>query len=192
MDRRTAFLRLLCGGLLTAPLAAAEAPTAPAPIASAATAPVPTPPAPTAPAKKPKIRWLRDLHTAHQAALKTGKPLMLVFGASWCNHCRQLDLKTLRHPQLVNYINRTFIPVVLILDRNQREADILDVKSVPCTIVLTPDGDLIGRMTGYVEAPRFYAALKQARKLQTRIETAGYEAPASAGGEHDRAPDCPR
>ncbi|MBW3542748.1 MAG: thioredoxin family protein [Planctomycetes bacterium] len=124
----------------------------------------------TDPADRPAIRWHYDLDSAHDVSLQTGKPLLVVFSAEWCNFCRKLDRETFAHPQLVNFVNHGFVPVVLELEQHRQTAEILGVKSVPSSVVLTPNADLVGRLVGYVDASRYYEALKMSRKLQTRLE----------------------
>ncbi len=96
--------------------------------------------------------------------------MLLVISANWCPHCRKLEQNTLIDPGVADYVNASFIPVRLDFDRNKRIAKILEVQSIPCTIVLSPQADLLGRIVGHVEPAKFQKALQAARRLQERIE----------------------
>ena len=116
------------------------------------------------------IDWQSDLQKAHQQSVASNKPLLIVFGAKWCGYCRKLETDTLSDQQLAKYVNDSFVPLHLDLERDRRVATILEVKSVPCTIVLSPQSDLLGRLVGYVEAEKYQTVLKRTQQLQKQIE----------------------
>ena len=98
-----------------------------------------------------RIHWQTDLNAAHRVSLQENKPMLLVISADWCTHCRKLWTNTLDDPELANHVNASFVSVRLDLDRNKRIAKILGVRSIPCSIVLSPRADLLGRLTGHAE-----------------------------------------
>lgn len=139
--------------------------------------------APPASAKTPaapsRIIWETDLNKAHELSVKTGKPILIVFGASWCSHCRKMTDETLADPKLVEYVNKTFIPVGLEFDQNKRTARILEIDSLPSSIVLTPEADLVGRIVGHVDSRQYQSTLQRAIELKTNIEQVGLSRKAS-------------
>ncbi len=96
-----------------------------------------------------EVKWYSDLTAAHRAALAANRPMLLVFSASWCVPCKRMDKEALHDPVLARYINASFIPVHLDVDRDQRVAKILEITSVPTTVVLSPNADLLGRIPEY-------------------------------------------
>jgi thiol:disulfide interchange protein len=128
------------------------------------------------PPKEVEIQWRSDLDEAHEQAVKQNKPMLLVFEAEWCRYCKQLRRETLAHPQLAAHINQSFVPVHLDVDRpeDKRVADVLEVKPLPCTIVLSPDADLLTRKVGFLDAEEFYSTLEDARRLQEKIQLGGH------------------
>jgi uncharacterized protein YyaL (SSP411 family) len=130
------------------------------------------------PARSP-ITWQPDIFTAHKAALQDGKPMLLVFGAEWCGYCKKLEQTTLAHPELSKYINENFVPVHLDLDRDSRVAEILKVEALPCTVVISPQADLLDQFVGYLEAPGYYKKLAAAEQLHSRLRQAGNTSPQS-------------
>ena len=121
---------------------------------------------------KKKVYWHNDLRSAHREAVKLNKPILVVFGAKWCSYCRKLERTTLSNPGLERQIKSSFVAAALDLDKEKRIAKILEVRSVPCTIVLSPQADLLGKLVGYVEPQRYQHELKKALKVQTQIRQA--------------------
>ncbi|MGD9854341.1 MAG: thioredoxin family protein [Planctomycetaceae bacterium] len=127
---------------------------------------------------KSGLQWQPDLHTAHALAVRDNKPLLLVFGAEWCGWCKKLEKNTLGDPQMVEYINRTFVPIHIDVDQQKKVAEILEVESLPCTIVLSPEADLLGRFEGFDKPEGLYKKLAAAKQLQERVApAAGSTAP---------------
>jgi thiol:disulfide interchange protein len=124
---------------------------------------------------KPAIQWQTDLHAAHRLAVKQNKPMLLVFGADWCGYCKKMERTTLADPRMLRYINATFVPVHLDADKDKKVASILEVEALPCTIVLSPEADLLGRIVGFEEPEGLYKKLSEAKELQTRISQASGE-----------------
>ncbi len=125
------------------------------------------------------IAWQKSLKDAHKVAVQQNKPMMLVFGAEWCGFCKKLEKTTLSNPQLAKYINSTFVSVHIDVDDEEKVAKILEVKSLPCTIILSPEADLLGRFEGFLETAPMYQKLVSAKKLhtETQVQTAGASRP---------------
>lgn len=98
------------------------------------------------------------------------RPLLITFGADWCEFCRKMDNETLADPAIAQYVNQSFVPVKLDIEKDARIARILEVKRIPCTIALTPQADLLGRMTGCVAIDQLHRTLTQIEDLHQRIE----------------------
>lgn len=118
------------------------------------------------------LQWQPDLQSAYAISSRENKPMLLVFGAEWCGWCKKLEKSTLENPQMAKYINETFVPVHIDVDENQRIAEILEVESLPCTIVLSPQADLLGRFEGFAKPGPMYKKLAEAKALQSRISQA--------------------
>lgn len=125
-----------------------------------------------------RIEWQRDIFAAHQISQRTGKPILLVFGAEWCTFCKKLEKETLGHRQMAHYVNSSFVPVHIDFDREKRIAGILKVEKIPCTVVLSPEADLLGKKYGYYKPLEYYNVLQDAHHLQRKIQQAGMTQPA--------------
>ncbi len=126
------------------------------------------------PATVSPIKWHTDLQAAHRESVRLNRPMLIVFGAEWCHFCHKLEQNSLGHPQVAQYINQTYIPVHLDFDQAKREAKILNIKSIPCVVALTPQADLVGRVDGFVSPQKIADMLIGATKLQSQIQQARY------------------
>src|SRR4029077_18559517 len=66
------------------------------------------------------IQWLHDLQTARRASVATGRPMLMLFGASYCSYCKKLDAEVFANPTVSRYINKSCIPVHLDFEKNKR------------------------------------------------------------------------
>lgn len=121
-----------------------------------------------APAAKSKIKWQKDLRSAHDAAVEQKKPLLLVFGASWCTFCHKLHRETFTDRTLAAFIDREFVAVTLDFDDEKKVVEILEVEQLPCTIVLSPEADLLLKSIGFAKPEAYQKKLQQA--LDKRVE----------------------
>lgn len=116
------------------------------------------------------VVWFHDLYEAHQVSVATGRPMLIVFGADWCHYCRELDTKTLTNPNLAAYVSANFVPVHLDADRDKRVAEILKAKPIPCTVVLSPNAELVARIFGYEEVQPYFGELEKSRQRYLRMQ----------------------
>lgn len=153
MDRRRFCLELLGAGAVFEGLArhAAAAPPTPSPATQ-------------------KIRWNHNLKAAHKLAIEQDKPLLIVFGASWCTYCHKLERETLGDKRITAVIERDFIPVHLDFDRDAKVAKILEVERLPCTVILTPQADLLLKYEGYSEYKEYRQTLQSALDKRAEIQ----------------------
>lgn len=110
------------------------------------------------------VHWHEDLYAAHLESVRQQRPMLIVFGASWCGYCRKLEQQTLSHRNVAQAVRAGYIPVHLDLDNDAHIARILEVKAVPCTVILSPRADLLGRQAGYVDAEKFQGLLQSAHR----------------------------
>lgn len=119
-----------------------------------------------------KIQWNYSLKVAHKLALAQDKPLLIVFGASWCAYCHKLERETLGDKRIAAVIERDFIPVHLDFDRDVKIAKILEVERLPCTVILSPQADLLLKHEGYAEYKEFQQSLHSALEKRDEIQQA--------------------
>ena len=109
------------------------------------------------------------MQVAHKQSLTTGKPILIVCGGPWCVYCKKLEKEVLGNPVIAKYINNTFIAVHLDSEKDQRAVQILEVKSLPTTVILSPNADLLGSVEGFVKAKDYASVLKQSVDFQKAL-----------------------
>jgi thioredoxin-like negative regulator of GroEL len=119
-----------------------------------------------------KIHWQTDLKEARAISVQDNRPLLIVFGAEWCTFCHKLEKQTLSDPELVEYINTKFVPVKLDVEEHKRIASVLEVESLPASVILSPKADLLGTITGYFDKPEYQASLSDALILDKKLAQA--------------------
>lgn len=117
-----------------------------------------------------KLQWQTNLQAAHRLAVSQNKPMLLVFGADWCHYCKKLERETLNSEGVAKFVNDGFVPIHIDVDKEKRVAEILQVSSLPCTIVLSPQADLLGRIDGYFESQPFAQRLAVAQQRYRQVQ----------------------
>jgi protein disulfide-isomerase len=105
------------------------------------------------------LRWRSDLESAKREAAQTRKLVLLHFGATWCNPCKNLEETVLSQPQVAQAIEQQFVPVKLDVDRARPIAQQYQVGPIPADVVITPSGQVVGRGTGYLPAAKYLERL---------------------------------
>lgn len=124
-----------------------------------------------------KVKWQKSLKSAQRMAIQQDKPIMIVFGATWCTYCHKLERETLGDRRMAAYVDREFIPVLLDYNKDSKVAEILEVERLPCTIILTPEADLLLKLEGFREPKDYQASLATALDKRAEIQQAKAIAP---------------
>ncbi|MBA3316405.1 MAG: thioredoxin family protein [Planctomycetota bacterium] len=131
-------------------------------------------------AKNATVSWQSDLKAAQKQSIRTGRPMLIVFGADWCTHCGRFERNTLNNPTMAGYINREFVAVHLDFDKQQETAEVLEVEALPCTVILSPEADLLGKVVGAKAPKDYWEVLQDAKDEQARIRQTRFASGSSA------------
>jgi len=121
------------------------------------------------------VKWQPNLQAAHKEAVKSGKPILLVFGADWCFFCHKLERETLNNRDMSQFINKEFVAVKLDLEKDKRVAKILGVSSLPATVIVNSDADLLANIVGYQKPAKYSQNLKAALRVHQELQTVSGE-----------------
>lgn len=116
-----------------------------------------------------KLKWHSNLKTAQKQALQQDKPMLIVFGATWCPPCRKLESDTLADKKVVAMIEQSFVPVHLDYDKEPRIVKVLEIEKLPSIVVLSPEADLLHRSEGFSVPKDFQAKLTLALEKRDEI-----------------------
>lgn len=112
-----------------------------------------------------EIEWMDDYDTARELAARENRPLLVDFGASWCQACEELERHTFSDPRVVSDARR-FVPVRVDLspgedvERGRELLATYDQLGLPLVVFHGSDGEEAARVTGFVEAERMLETMR--------------------------------
>ena len=114
-----------------------------------------------------EVAWMPDFQSAQAKAEKEHKPIYALLVSHTCRWCRKLENRTLENPEVSEYINSRFVPVLLYRE-DGGFPDTIRASMVPTTFLLRPDGkNLVEPIVGYWEPTEYMSDLKAAMKKFT-------------------------
>ena len=116
-----------------------------------------------------KIDWKKDHPAALRDAKKEGKYVIVHFSGPDCPWCEKMDRETYTDPGLVGYSNRTFVNVSLRTDQDKELAQQYRVGPIPVTLLLSPDGERLSTLVGYLPAEEYRHTLEEALATHRKI-----------------------
>ena len=123
------------------------------------------------------IEWYAgSVDSAFELARSRGTPLLLYWGADWCPPCNRLKAAVFSRPEFIER-TRLFVPVSLDGDDPgaQKLGERFDVEGYPTTIVFSPDGEEVTRLSLGLDLERYLEAL-DAALAASRPAGAAYDA----------------
>lgn len=105
------------------------------------------------------VGWEQDLIAAREKALKTSTPLMVDFGASWCQACGELERHTFSDPRVQGESER-FVKVKVDLSPGKDTATgkewlkTYGARGLPLVVLHSSDGRESVRITEFVDADK--------------------------------------
>lgn len=107
------------------------------------------------------IEWGDDLEAALSSARQGHTRVVLEFSASWCGYCRLMEREVLTDPRVERELER-LVPVRLDWSSEPGLAARFGVEAVPTFLVLSEDGNILGRSAGYQPVDAFIRFLQHA------------------------------
>jgi thiol:disulfide interchange protein len=83
------------------------------------------------------IAWRPNFNVALHEAQRSHLPLFVVFKASWCPDCRQLQTTTFSDPTVMAAINTT-VPVQVDVDKEPEVTKKYSVDAIPAVLFIDP------------------------------------------------------
>jgi len=119
--------------------------------------------------------WMTDYAKALEQAKTENKAVLLDFtGSDWCGWCMKMKKETLDTSMFKHYAEQNLVLVEVdfphntvqpdkVKAQNQQLSQQFEVKGFPAFVLLSSDGQLLGRQDGYLEggATAFLAELKK-------------------------------
>jgi thioredoxin 1 len=89
-----------------------------------------------------------DVQQAVQAAQAAKRPVLVIFGANWCEDCRALDA-SLKTPKTAELMAKNFVVVKVDVGRFDRNLDLASrygdpiKKGIPAASIVSPEGQVL-------------------------------------------------
>ena len=120
-------------------------------------------------AQHESVHWHSDLESARIVAKETGRLVLIHFWTPSCQPCLALDQTVFNQPGVASAIETQCVPVKLNADENSATAQLYDIRRVPTDVVVTPDGQVVGKMVSPPTPAAYVAEVTSlARKYATR------------------------
>ena len=110
-----------------------------------------------------KINWALSYDMAKNIAAKEHKLVMVDIALTHCPPCRYLAENVYSNEEVANYINKNFIPVFYLADKDSipLEVQTYFTGSTPTILFIKPNGELFYRFLGARPPKIFLQILKE-------------------------------
>ncbi len=107
------------------------------------------------------ITWLENFDEALEKAKSENKLVYVDFYSDWCAYCKKLDEETYTDPRIIKLLTEEYVAVKINKGYPENEDIVKQYKIYvqPVEIVVSPDGTLLWRFQGYLDADDLYSYL---------------------------------
>src|SRR5882672_7278135 len=112
-----------------------------------------------------------SINAAVEAATADHSLVLVIFGAEWCAPCKLLKKETLPAEEFLSKAGALRI-VEVDIDSDQRTATAYAVSAVPTLLLMTAEGKIAVRQTGFMDVARMLKWLNEGRE---RVEKGQWE-----------------
>lgn len=107
---------------------------------------------------KNPLTWVTDFDEALQTAQSEDKLVYIDFYTDWCKYCMQMDEHAYKDPRIINLLTEEYVSVKLNRQYPDNAAISAQYKVYlqPVQVVVTSEGELIWKHTGYADADELY------------------------------------
>lgn len=110
-----------------------------------------------------KIAWGEDHDRGLAEAKRARKPVVLVLYAEWCSWCKKLFGESLPDPR-IRMLSDRFVWVKVNSDLDKKIYGKYGQNGFPLIVLLSPDGDVVGRIDGFRDGAALYGELSSLLK----------------------------
>lgn len=110
------------------------------------------------------------VETAWETAKRSRRPMLLYVTSDQCVYCHKMVNETYAHPRLQPVLSQLFETVSLNVKQNPELVKKLGVRAYPTTLIISPDGSLLGKIEGFVAVDQIGAHLKPALVAHERSQ----------------------
>ena len=104
---------------------------------------------------------------AWKSAATNNKPLLVMFTSDNCIYCRKMMKETYRHPAIMRMLSENTETVVAHARDYRDLVKKLGVRGYPSTLLVSPQGEVLEFMEGFVDAQTFAARISPLLQKRT-------------------------
>ena len=118
-----------------------------------------------------EILWQPSYQAAQEEAKRENKPMLVILVSHTCRWCRRLENRTLQNPEIIDFVNANFVPVIVYREDGGYPQNVIHSGYVPTTFFLTPEGKpFMKPSTGYWEPYDYISDLRLAAKKFKKLQ----------------------
>jgi YHS domain-containing protein len=114
------------------------------------------------------IAWRDDYGQALEEARAANRLLWVQFTGPWCPHCVRMERETFPHRAIVERARESFVPLSLRADVHQQLVQSFNLATLPATVIIAPNRDIIAVQQGYLGPDDLDAFLRDALARRPR------------------------
>jgi thiol-disulfide isomerase/thioredoxin len=107
-----------------------------------------------------RLAWRRSYKQAAEEARQRRRPILVKITATWCGPCRQMQQLTFTDERVRRRLRRDFVLLELDADEHPELVADFRVQAYPTTLVVSPELNIVKRMTGFQSAGDLVTALR--------------------------------
>ena len=117
------------------------------------------------------LNWYNDYEEGQRVALEQDKPMLVYFWATWCEFCEKMETEVYPDPRVNKILKEDFVLVAIDLDINKEDAGAFSVWVPPAEKFVTPQGEIIDSVGGYLPEDSFLSVLQQVKMFYDSRKT---------------------
>jgi protein disulfide-isomerase len=92
-----------------------------------------------------KIPWRDDFEETLAEAKEKGKPVLLVFGATWCPPCKTMKRNVWPDDEVTNAVEQGYVPMYVDVDEEKHSqlSSRYQILGIPAVLVLNAEGEVL-------------------------------------------------
>jgi YHS domain-containing protein/thiol-disulfide isomerase/thioredoxin len=127
------------------------------------------------------VSWQQDIESAKALAKQTSRLVLVHFWTPSCGPCLALDQNVFNQPGVGAALESQFVPVKLNANENSATATGFGITRVPTDVVITPDGEVVGKLISPPTPSAYISEVSQiANQYATRSGQSFAQAAAAA------------
>ena len=134
----------------------------------------------SAAAQEPGVRWQFDIESAKAAARQTGRLVLVHVWTEDCAPCMALDQNVFNQPGVGGALEQRFVPVKLNANEFPGTAQGFGITRVPTDVILSPDGQVLGKMISPATPSAYLAEVSQIANQYASQSGVAYQNAAAA------------